>query len=218
MDDTRQPAGVIDAEDARLQSFGYRPQFKRVLGLFADFSLGYSYMSPMAGLFGLFATAIVTGGPPFFWTMLVVLAGQTLVCLVFAEVERGHHVSVAVPQLHPGLQAPEQVGGEYDVAFLSIVVGDGADARVDAKDLLQEHDAGTAAAFGDGKISAERTAVRSGDGSRLTCQGFLLSLRPKDDTARSILSRGPNSTQRACTTGGNHRASPHYSREMRDQG
>jgi len=98
MDDTRQPAGAIDAEDARLQSFGYRPQFKRVLGLFADFSLGYSYMSPMAGLFGLFATAIVTGGPPFFWTMLVVLAGQTLVCLVFAEAASEYPIAGGVYQ------------------------------------------------------------------------------------------------------------------------
>ena len=64
------------SEDARLLALGYRPEFKRVLGLFADFSLGYSYMSPMAGVFALFSTALVAAGPPFFWTMLAVLAGH----------------------------------------------------------------------------------------------------------------------------------------------
>ena len=52
------PAAEPSQEDARLRALGYRPQFKRVLGLFADFSLGYSYMSPMAGLFALFAAAL----------------------------------------------------------------------------------------------------------------------------------------------------------------
>ena len=87
MDDSRHPKTAIShqLDNDRLETLGYKPQFKRVLGLFADFSLGYSYMSPMAGLFALFATAVVAGGPPFFWTMIVVLAGQTLVCLVFAE-------------------------------------------------------------------------------------------------------------------------------------
>ena len=41
----------MDEEDKIILSFGYKPQFKRVLGLFADFSLGYSYMSPMAGFY-----------------------------------------------------------------------------------------------------------------------------------------------------------------------
>ena len=41
----------MDFEDKLIAGFGYRPQFKRVLSLFADFSLGYSYMSPMAGFY-----------------------------------------------------------------------------------------------------------------------------------------------------------------------
>lgn len=90
--------GDIGIEDARLTALGYNPQFKRVLGLFADFSLGYSYMSPMAGLFALFSTALVAAGPPFFWTMLVVLAGQTLVCLVFAEAASEYPIAGGVYQ------------------------------------------------------------------------------------------------------------------------
>ncbi len=86
------------AEDARLKALGYEPQFERVLGLFADFSLGYSYMSPMAGLFALFATALAAAGPPFFWTMIVVLAGQSLVCLVFAEAASEYPIAGGVYQ------------------------------------------------------------------------------------------------------------------------
>lgn len=94
------------AEDARLLSLGYRPEFKRVLGLFADFSLGYSYMSPMAGVFALFSTALIAVGPPFFWTMLAVLAGQVFVCLVFAE------ASSAFPIAGGIYQWARRLGGE----------------------------------------------------------------------------------------------------------
>ncbi|WP_017348762.1 amino acid permease [Pantoea sp. A4] len=86
------------SEDARLLALGYRPEFKRVLGLFADFSLGYSYMSPMAGVFALFSTALVAAGPPFFWTMLAVLAGQVFVCLVFAEAASAFPVAGGIYQ------------------------------------------------------------------------------------------------------------------------
>lgn len=93
-------------EDARLLALGYRPEFRRVLGLFADFSLGYSYMSPMAGTFALFAIALVAVGPPFFWTMLVVLAGQFFVCLVFAE------AASAFPIAGGTYQWARRLGGE----------------------------------------------------------------------------------------------------------
>jgi amino acid transporter len=75
----------MDAEDRLIAGFGYKPQFKRVLGLFADFSLGYSYMSPLAGFYALFAYALTTAGPGYFWTMPVILFGQILVAFVFAE-------------------------------------------------------------------------------------------------------------------------------------
>src|SRR5438876_11339185 len=73
----------IDAEDRLIVGFGYKPQFKRVLGLFGDFSLGYSYMSPLAGFYALFAYALTTAGPAYFWTILVILFGQILLALVF---------------------------------------------------------------------------------------------------------------------------------------
>jgi amino acid transporter len=76
---------TTQSDDSVLARFGYKPQLDRVLGLFGDFSLGYSYMSPVAGFYALFAFAMTTAGPSFFWTMPIVLIGQMLVAMVFAE-------------------------------------------------------------------------------------------------------------------------------------
>ncbi|HKT98464.1 MAG TPA: APC family permease [Paraburkholderia sp.] len=91
-------SGERNSEDSRLLALGYQPQFRRVLGLFADFSLGYSYMSPMAGVFALFSTALIGAGPPFLWTMPVVLAGQAFVCLVFAEAASAYPIAGGIYQ------------------------------------------------------------------------------------------------------------------------
>ncbi len=95
------------SEDDRLREFGYKPQFQRVLGLFGDFSLGYSYMSPLAGFSALFAYALTTGGPRYFWTMPIVLFGQLMVALVFAEASSQYPIAGGV------YQWARRVGGPY---------------------------------------------------------------------------------------------------------
>lgn len=95
-----------ESDDQRLRDFGYNPQFKRVLGLFADFSLGYSYMSPVAGFYALFAQALITGGPAFLWTMPVVLLGQTLTALVLAEASSQYPIAGGVYQWARRLAGP----------------------------------------------------------------------------------------------------------------
>jgi amino acid transporter len=85
-------------EDARLRELGYQPQFDRALGLFGDFSLGYSYMSPIAGFYALFGYALTSAGPSFFWTMPIVLIGHTLVALVFAEAASQYPIAGGVYQ------------------------------------------------------------------------------------------------------------------------
>jgi amino acid transporter len=91
-------SGDDHSEDAKLIRLGYQPQFERVLGLFGDFSLGYSYMGPMVGVFGLFTFALTTAGPAFFWTMPIILLGQFLVCLVFAEASSSFPIAGGVYQ------------------------------------------------------------------------------------------------------------------------
>src|ERR1700733_14165617 len=51
-----------------------------------NFSLGFTYLSPVVGVYTLFATSFVAGGPPMWWTYIGVGLGQLLVCLIFGEI------------------------------------------------------------------------------------------------------------------------------------
>ena len=51
-----------------------------------NFSLGFTYLSPVVGVYTVFATAFVSGGPPMWWTYIAVGLGQFLVCLIFGEI------------------------------------------------------------------------------------------------------------------------------------
>ncbi|MFD9960912.1 amino acid permease [Amycolatopsis sp. NPDC058986] len=76
------------AEDARtdeLAEFGYRQELRRSLGGFSAFAAGFSFVSILTTVFQLFGLGYSFGGPLFFWTWPVVLGGQLLVALVFAE-------------------------------------------------------------------------------------------------------------------------------------
>jgi amino acid transporter len=73
-------------DDEQLHQLGYRPRFERSMGLWENFALGFTYLSPVVGVYTLFSISLAAGGPPFFWSYLVVGAGQLLVCLVFCEI------------------------------------------------------------------------------------------------------------------------------------
>jgi len=51
-----------------------------------NFSLGFTYLSPVVGVYTIFATAFAAGGPPMWWTYTLVGIGQLFVCLVFGEI------------------------------------------------------------------------------------------------------------------------------------
>lgn len=68
---------------------GEAPQpekFKRSIGLVSNFSLGFTYLSPGAGVLSIFALGLATAGPPSIWWFPIVALGQLLVALVFGEV------------------------------------------------------------------------------------------------------------------------------------
>lgn len=44
------------------------PEFKRDMSPWANFSLGFTYLSPVVGVYTLFAYALATGGPPMIWS------------------------------------------------------------------------------------------------------------------------------------------------------
>ncbi|MBE8515959.1 amino acid permease [Amycolatopsis sp. H6(2020)] len=76
----------VDADAQRLSDLGYKSDFKRDMSLWANFALGFTYLSPVVGVYTLFATSLVTGGPPMIWSFVIAGVGQLLVALVFSEV------------------------------------------------------------------------------------------------------------------------------------
>lgn len=90
---------VIHDEDAQhLASLGYSydATFKREMTFWGNVSLGFTYLSPIAGVYSMFAISLGTAGPPMAWAMLIALAGQFFVALVFGEVVSNYPVSGGV--------------------------------------------------------------------------------------------------------------------------
>ncbi|GAA2353593.1 amino acid permease [Nonomuraea africana] len=77
---------MTSTDDGRLADLGYTSEFRRDMSLWANFSLGFTYLSPVVGIYTLFAVSLATGGPPMIWSLLIVGAGQFLVALVFGEI------------------------------------------------------------------------------------------------------------------------------------
>ena len=77
---------TADQDNAQLEALGYDSKFDRSMSLWANFALGFTYLSPVVGVYTVFAFAIATGGPPMFWSYLFVGLGQLLVAIVFGEI------------------------------------------------------------------------------------------------------------------------------------
>lgn len=75
-----------DKDAEQLRSLGYTSNFERTMSFWENFSLGFTYLSPVVGVYSVFAMALQAGGPPMFWNYLLVGLGQFLVCLVFGEI------------------------------------------------------------------------------------------------------------------------------------
>ncbi|GAB3118890.1 APC family permease [Glaciibacter psychrotolerans] len=80
------PAQDRLGDSEHLKALGYEDSFNRSMSLWANFALGFTYLSPLVGVYSLFALAVSTGGPPSIFWMLIVGSGQMLVALVFGEV------------------------------------------------------------------------------------------------------------------------------------
>src|SRR5580700_10465427 len=70
-------------EDEELHSFGYAQQFVRTLRHFESFAVAFSFISITTGIFTTYLFAITVGGTRSIWTWLIVVAGQSLVALVY---------------------------------------------------------------------------------------------------------------------------------------
>ncbi len=75
-----------DEEEVHLASLGYTSDYKREMSFWGNFSLGFTYLSPVVGVYSLFAFALGAGGGPMIWAVVIAAVGQLLVALVFGEV------------------------------------------------------------------------------------------------------------------------------------
>ncbi len=119
-------AAPPDDEAARLEGLGYTSEFKREMSLAANFSLGFTYLSPVVATYTLFAVALTTGGPPMIWWLVIVGIGQFLVALVFGEVVSQFPVAGGV---YPwarrlwGRRWAWMTGWIYIIALLTTIAG-----------------------------------------------------------------------------------------------
>ena len=119
-------AAPQDEEAARLEALGYTSEFKREMSMWANFSLGFTYLSPVVATYTLFGIAVATGGPPMIWWLVIVGIGQFLVALVFGEVVSQYPVAGGV---YPwarrlwGRRWAWMTGWVYLVALLTTIAG-----------------------------------------------------------------------------------------------
>ena len=115
---------VDQSDDARLTSLGYSPQLKRVMGLFGNFSIAFTYLSPMVGIYSLFLLGVGTGGPGYLWLLVIPVVGMLLVALVFGELGSHYPIAGALYQYSKFSVGPKygwMVGWLYGIALLVTV-------------------------------------------------------------------------------------------------
>jgi amino acid transporter len=81
-----------------LARFGYKQELKRMLGVYSSFAIAFSYISPSTGIFTLFILGLGLAGPAFFWSWPIVIIGQLIIGLNFAEVSAHFPVAGSVYQ------------------------------------------------------------------------------------------------------------------------
>ena len=89
---------VAARDDAHLRSLGIKPELRRTLGFMSNFAIAFAFISVSTGSYGNFGVGIGLGGPAFFWTWPIVIGGQLLVALVFAELASHFPVAGSIYQ------------------------------------------------------------------------------------------------------------------------
>jgi amino acid transporter len=117
---------VVEApnEADRLAALGYRQELSRVLSLFDNFSVAFSYLSPMVGIYSLYTLGLGTGGARYIWTIPIVVGLMMLVALVFGELASEYPLSGALYQYGKYNVGPRYgwfIGWIYGFALLATV-------------------------------------------------------------------------------------------------
>jgi urea carboxylase system permease len=97
--DSKDPApATLDRDAADLAKFGYKQELRRTLGVFSSFAVAFSYISPSTGIFTLYFLALGSLGGVMFWTWPIVIGGQLLIALNWAELSSHYPVAGSVYQ------------------------------------------------------------------------------------------------------------------------
>lgn len=76
----------LSEDERQLRALGYTSNFDRTMSLWENFALGFTYLSPVVGVYSVFAFGLAAGGPPMLWAYFIAGFGQFLVALIFGEV------------------------------------------------------------------------------------------------------------------------------------
>ncbi len=79
------PAGTPPTDEQELASFGYKQELDRSLHFWTTWAIGFAFVSPIVGLYTVVALGATTAGPPWVWTIPIVVVGQLLVAMVYAQ-------------------------------------------------------------------------------------------------------------------------------------
>ena len=88
----------VQSDAQQLAQFGYKQELHRTLGSFSSFAAGFSYISILTGMFQTSFLGFLFAGPAFAWFWLVVLFGQFMVALQFAELSAHYPLAGSVYQ------------------------------------------------------------------------------------------------------------------------
>lgn len=124
MNDTAGAPAEHDEDAAHLERLGYKQELHRVLGLFDNFSVAFSYLSPMVGVYSLFVLGVGTAGPRYLWLMVPVVGFMLLVALVFGELASHYPIAGALYQYGKWSVGPRYgwwIGWIYGLALLVTV-------------------------------------------------------------------------------------------------
>jgi len=96
-------------DQEQLAKFGYNQELKRSLGFFSTFAIAFSFISATNGFYALFYYGLDVGGPAgLIWQWPIIVFGQFMVALVFAEAASHYPLAGGVYQW-----AKRFMGGNY---------------------------------------------------------------------------------------------------------
>src|SRR3954464_10824343 len=114
-------AGGI-ADERQLEQFGYKQELPRVLRLRTNWAIGFAFISPIVGLYTVVALGASTAGPAWVWSVPIVIVGQLLVALVYAQLATRWPIAGGIYQWSRRLIGPAYGWGVRRVYIWALIL------------------------------------------------------------------------------------------------